>query len=238
MISEKLEKLGLTKNEARIYVSLLEIGDAQVGKLSKKAQINRPATYDATERLIEKGVISYAISANRKIFRATDPKIFLNQIKEKEEAANEILPELSGLYNSTKQVEESQTYVGKKGIKSILNDILLYKEYIAYGSSGKFMEIMKHDFIAFQNRKKELDIKSKVIPTESTKQKDDLRKVAYAEIKYLPDSYSIPITMIIYGKKVAILSWGETPMATLITSKSVSNSFKTYFELLWNIAKK
>lgn len=238
MNEEKLESLGLSKNEARIYLSLLSLGEAQAGKISKSAQINRPATYDALDRLTEKGLVSYHSSANRKVFKPAPPNKFNEQLKERKEIIDEVLPELNALFHGSRAKEESEVFIGKKGIKSILNDILLYKKYVAFGSSGMFLEVMKHDFISFQNRKREQKIDSRIVQAESARKNTELRKVAYASFKYLPDSLALPVTIIVYGSKVAILSWGNTPMATLMTSELVARSFQQYFEELWTLAKK
>ncbi|MBN2052480.1 hypothetical protein JW756_03175 [Candidatus Woesearchaeota archaeon] len=234
---KKLESLGLSRNEARIYLSLLSLGEAQAGRISKAAQMNRPATYDALDRLMEKGLVSHYSSANRKVFKPAHPNVFNEQLKERKEAISDVLPELNALFNSSKAKEGTEIFVGRKGIKSILNDVLLYRKYVAFGSSGKFLEIMKHDFVAFQNRKRELRIDSKIVQAESARKNIELRRVAYASFKYLPDSLALPVTIIVYGEKTAIFSWGDTPMATLITSQPVSKSFQQYFQELWKMAK-
>jgi len=46
------------------------------------------------------------------------------------------------------------------------------------------------------------------------------------------------ITMDIYGNKVAILMWTEPPEAVIIENKSVADSFRDYFEILWKSARK
>jgi sugar-specific transcriptional regulator TrmB len=232
----KLEKIGLNLNEAKIYLALLELGQAQAGDISKKTQINRTTVYDSLERLIQNGLVSFVISANKKVFKPVAPKKLLNQIEEKENTIKEILPELEGLFAQSKEKEETDIYKGRKGIKSILDDILKCKEYVAFGSSGKFLEIMQHDFIIFQKQKKTLKINSRVILSESSK-KTETVKVAFANFKYIPDEFSAPTTTFVYGDKTAIIIWGETPVATLIKSKEVARSYKNYFEMLWKIAK-
>ena len=137
-----------------------------------------------------------------------------------------------------KKEEESEVYKGKKGIKTILDDILNYKSYVAFGSSGEFLKIMKHDFIIFQKKKKDLCIKSRIIQSDSARKNKELKKFAYANFKYISDEFSAPNTSIIYGDNLSIIVWAETPIATVITSKQVADSFKKYFELLWKQAKK
>ena len=236
MALNKLKKLGLNRNEAGIYLALLDLKECQAGLLSKKAQINRTTTYDALERLIEKGLVKYIIHANRKLFQPVNPEVLLKNIQAQEKIAKEILPGLQKRFKNIKEKEESSIYCGKKGIKSILQDILKHKEYLAFGSRGKFLEIMKHDFIAFQKRKKELKINSKVILSESAKNSEQV-KIAYAKFRFIPDEFSSPTTTFIYGNQAVIIIWGETPIATLIKSKEVRESYSNYFKFLWGQAK-
>src|SRR3989344_4644912 len=95
---ENLEKIGFRRTEASIYLTLLELGEAQAGELSKKTQINRTTIYDALERLLEKGLVTYIIQAHKKVFRPIAPAKILENIKEQERIAQEMLPELSVLY--------------------------------------------------------------------------------------------------------------------------------------------
>ena len=236
MDAGQLQKIGLSNNESKIYLVLLKLGSAQAGKISKETQINRTTIYDSLERLIEKGLVVFTISANRKVFKPVSPNRLLDQIKEKEENFKEILPELNSIFKKSIEKEESNIYKGKKGIKSILNDILNYKEYFAFGSSGKFLEVMEHDFELFQRQKKKLKITARVILTSSDRKTEQV-KTAYGKFKFIPDEYGSPTTTFIYGNKVAIIIWGEVPMAVLIESKEVSKSYKNYFKFLWRKIK-
>jgi sugar-specific transcriptional regulator TrmB len=235
MDTEKLQKIGLNMNEAKVYLALLKIGSGQAGKVSKESQINRTTTYDSLERLIEKGLVTFVIEANKKVFRPVAPERLLDQVKEREKTIHEILPELNSVFKESKEKEESDIFRGRKGIKSILQDILNYKEYIAFGSSGRFLEIMKHDFEIFQKQKKELKIDARVILSKSSRNTEQV-KIAYTKFRYIKDEFSSPTTTFVYDDKTAIIVWSETPIATLITSKEVADSYRKYFELLWKEA--
>lgn len=233
MLTKELEQLGLTNAEAKIFLYLTENGKSTASIISKKIQVNRTTTYDALNRLLAKGFSTYTIGANVKYFIATKPENIVKYFQEKEQQAKTIAKKLDSL---RKQEEELfEIFEGKKGIKTILWDILTHKEYVAFGSSGKFLEVMEHDFVQFQNQKSMLKIKSRILQTEISK---ELRKVAYAQFRIITDEHSSPITTIVYGQKVAILIWGTTPHAILITSEQVSNQFMKQFELLWTIGKK
>ena len=176
------------------------------------------------------------VFANRKIFTAVPTKRLLGLIEENERITKELLPELDLLYNKSKETQEANIFKGKKGIKSILNDILTYKEYVAFGSSIKFLEAMKDDFLLFQKRKKELKIKSRVILSEKVRNKDEIKK-SYGKYKFIEDRYASPISTYVYGDNVTTIVWCEVPIATIIDNKEVADSFRNYFEIIWKSAK-
>ncbi len=233
---EQLLRLGLNGNEVKIYLALLDLGEAQAGEISKKTQINRTTTYDVIERLIQKGLVVYVLKANRKVFKPVPPLKFLEKIKEQEQIAQEIIPQLQARFDETKEDEESNIYKGRKGIKSILNDILKCKEYVAFGSSGCFMEIMKYDFINFQSQKQKKRVKAQVILPELARTSESVH-IAYAQFRFIPNIFSSLTTTFVYGNTTSIIVWGEVPIATVIKSKEVALSYKKYFQLLWKIAK-
>src|SRR3989338_6893554 len=111
----KLQKIGLSLSEAKIYLALIRLGSAQAGRISKESQINRTTVYDSIERLIEKGLVSYVIEANKKVFKPVAPKIILEQLKEKEKITEDILPELNQIFTESKEKEESNIFKGRKG---------------------------------------------------------------------------------------------------------------------------
>lgn len=109
-----LEKYGLSHNEAKVYLTLLSLGSAMAGKISKEAMIDRTSCYDALKKLLKKGLVSYAVEANRKMFKAISPDRLVGFLKEKEEEINEIMPQLKGMY---KPERESIMLHYSKGIK-------------------------------------------------------------------------------------------------------------------------
>ena len=96
------------------------------------------------------------------------------------------------------------------------------------------MEVLQH-FLENQKQKKELKIDARVILSKSSKNTEQV-KIAYTKFKYIKDEFSSPTTTFIYDDKTAIIVWSETPIATLISSKEVADSYRKYFELLWKEA--
>ena len=72
-VQKVLEKLGFSPNEIKVYLTLNDNGSNKAGRISKLAQIDRSSCYNSLKSLIEKGLVTYVISANRKVFRPVAP---------------------------------------------------------------------------------------------------------------------------------------------------------------------
>ena len=77
METKQLEELGLTKNEAIIYVFLLKTGETTTGKIIKETQIVNSQVYETLNSLISRGLVSYSVQKDGKHFSACDPKKFI-----------------------------------------------------------------------------------------------------------------------------------------------------------------
>ena len=232
---EELIEFGLTKNEAKIYLSLIDLGPSLAGVISRKTGVHRRSVYDAIERLIEKGLIGYITNNNRKYFQAVNPRKLLDLIKEKEELINKILPDLEKKYNFIKEKQETLFFRGKQGIKSIFEDqINEAKEILIFGASKGVSEVLKYYLPIYNKRRINKKIKIKIIYDIKSKSKHS--KIPLSEIRYLP--YKSYATTNIYANKVAIILWQENPLAILINDKKIAQSYREYFNLMWKTAKK
>src|SRR3989344_2673952 len=53
---KQLLDAGLTKNEAKVYLAVLQLGPSNAGLVSRRSGVHRRSVYDAFDRLIEKGM--------------------------------------------------------------------------------------------------------------------------------------------------------------------------------------
>jgi len=240
-----LERIGLTKNDRKVYLTLLEIGSATVSDLVKKTALHRSYVYDILDRLIDFGLVSFIIKNNKKYFNTENPERILQilksreqEIKETEKEINRVLPELIKRQKIATEKQEAKIFVGKEGIKSILEDILKTgKDFIAFGAEGRFKDIFKWYFDNWQRRRSKLGLKYKVIYNSKLKGKRPTKEQKLVEIKFLPKEYECPATTIVYGNKVGIIIWDVSPIGFVLESKQAVKSFENYFDLLWSIAK-
>ncbi|MBW2990041.1 hypothetical protein KY358_07035, partial [Candidatus Woesearchaeota archaeon] len=234
-----LVKAGLTLNESRIYMMLLQLGESPASDISKKANISRPHIYDSISRLQDKGLVSYIIRNNKKYFKAADPKELFSYlenrkrgIEDNEKSISAILPSLLKLKAARKKKPEIEVYAGRPGFKSVFNDILnTGKDFIAFGASGEFERTLPGFSSIFIKKRELKKIKARLVAVKGTYPV----KTPLNEYRWIPKEFSSPSTTVVYGNKAAILLWLEEPLAIMIESKEVAESYKNYFELLWKI---
>ena len=239
MRAEILRQFGLTTNEALVYNALLELGPSLAGQISRKTGLHRRTVYDTTDMLIKKGLIGYMLKNNRRLFQASNPQRFLEILKEKEEIINNELPGMLSYYNRTLEKEETNFYKGKEGLKSVFeSQIEAGGEILVLGASPLAYEILQFYFKWFDKRRKEKKIKTRIIFNKAENKPKALR-IPLADIRYLPQKYSSPLALNIYGDKVAIILWSkENPLAIVIRNKEISEGYRKYFELMWKVAKR
>lgn len=228
-----LTDAGLTKNEKLVYISLIDLGSALAGKISRKTGLHRRTVYDTAETLIQKGLISYILENNRRVFTAVEPQHILDMIDEKKNSLTPIINELSQKFRLTKKEEQTNFYRGKNGMKMVFENQLKCKEILILGATKQAYSAMPYYFKWFNERRKQKKVRLRVITSDKSIQPKIL-----AETKYLPEKYASPVVINIYGDSVAMILWGVRPFALVVKQQEFASSYKKYFELLWRVAKK
>lgn len=248
MIKERLLVLGLTFNEVEIYLALLNKGELSVNEIGSRSGLHRQVCYDALDRLVEKGFVSFLIKQNKKFFKALNPERIIDYLDSKKEdieikkqQIEKDLPELKRMFNSQKEETEIELIKGKNVLRTIYNDIqkTLKKtkgNLLAMGiDETKFLEFdkiaIKQHILRMQKNK----LKEKLLSKESATYFFEGQQ---SEYRLVPDHLFNPNPTHVYSNKVAILIWGQPTYGIIIKSKQVSDANKKFFEMMWSIAKK
>ncbi len=237
-----LEKSGLTTNEAKVYIELLTLGSSLASNIAKKSNLHRRPVYDALNRLIEKGLVSYTIKSGKKYFRAHNPERVVEILKDREKEVKQILPYLRLKFNKSKSDIFSEIYEGKEGLKSVMELILKEKkDWLSIGSTGKGPEALPYFLPSWHKRRLKLKIKYKGLiarTKEGRKRAEEFLKIGLAEIKFLHRAIKQPQTIWVFGCKLAIILVSvDHPVIFLIDNREISDSFREYFSLLWKQSK-
>ncbi|MGC8764851.1 MAG: TrmB family transcriptional regulator [Brevinematia bacterium] len=116
---ESFEKLGLSPNEARVYLALLEKHPITGYQLSKNSGILRPVVYEMLNRLVEKGG-ARIIKSNPDTYIPVEIDEFLKNI---ESEFNESKKFISKILKESIVVDNTDFFWNIIGKKNILNSI-------------------------------------------------------------------------------------------------------------------
>lgn len=129
-ITKTLEHLGLSAKQAHVYIAMLELGEAGMTEIAKKANLKRPTVYLIIDELNILG-LSYEITkGKKKYYGSTHPKRLIEIANFRSKQAENILPELVAMQKSGEK-PKVQMLEGVAGIK------IAYHEAYSYLSSGK-----------------------------------------------------------------------------------------------------
>ncbi|MBS3141396.1 hypothetical protein J4405_04600 [Candidatus Woesearchaeota archaeon] len=242
---QELESLGLTRNESLIYTYLLKKGSTTTGSIIKETNISNSRVYESLNSLILKGLVTYNIQKQGKYFQAAEPNKFLEIEEERKKKIQKILPELNNLKTTEKFETTSAIYEGFEGFKTafkkIIDDCKVNGEiYILGFSEQQFKLESLRNFILNMNLKsKAKKQKLKIILDSSVKNTlgKDRESEKFTEVRYMPKNFVSPASIDIFEDYIYIFLWEEKPFVFMIKNKRIAESFKTYFDFLWKLAK-
>lgn len=242
-VEDALLNLGLTQNETKVYLALLELGSTTTGALISRTGLHVPRVYDALRGLVRKGLTSFVIKNKKKHFEAADPERFIDLLKEKEKMFNESLPALRKLKLSAElQFEAATIFKGKRGLRTVLDSMLSElangEEYLDFGVSGIFRQVMGIYWDRWQEMKKISKVNSRVIFDEKLRG-SQLVSDYIGKYRFVPSKYFCPSDTMIYNDKIVIFAWtADPPTAVLIRDASTAKGYRNIFELMWSKAKR
>ena len=235
-ILSALEAMDLTPIEAKVYLTLVETGPCAAGELSRKAGVHRRLAYDATERLVAKGLVGHMTKNNRKYFEAVRPARLLEIIDERRNRVSEVVQQLDKRWQIAEAHQETLLFEGKRGLKTAFEDQLRAGKEILIVSSGiNSYESLKYYFKWFDERRKKAKIPVKIIFEEQSRK--TIPSIPLADIRFLPKEFMGPAAINVYGDNVTLVLWSERPLALIIRNKDMALGYRNFFNLLWKNAK-
>lgn len=234
---EELNNL-LTENEKQVYLALLQLGESTASPILEKTSLQNSVFYRTIHRLMEKGFVSYVLKGKIKHFKASNPDIFLTQLKNTEEKIKGIIPKLKEMQKISETKTEAEVYVGIKGIlamyNSLIKDAKPNEEYYFFGPTEQiFEETMSKVYIPFRKYRNEKKVNVYGIVKKELKGKVTRFKRTYERYA----DFLLPPNMAIFRDKIAIASWGEIPTGILIQGKDIAEQYKKLFREMWKKAK-
>lgn len=238
MYEQELKELGLTDNEVRIYLLLLQSGILNPYKIAEKLGLHRGYVYDALERMSEKGVVSIIHVDNKAHYQAAPPETIVELFRLKLQTLEGIVPALKKLQNVKKEDTTVHLHKGSRVYATLLKDMIATARgedtLLLGGIDEEFLEQIEPIYLKqYLALIKERKIKERVIIPIGSK-----RLAGNIEYRELDARYIGNTAQAIYGNKVALFVKGTPFHLIIIENQEVVKTYKAQFEVLWKLAKK
>lgn len=236
-MEQDLEKIGLTKNEAKVYLILLKLGTSTADEITKESKIYRRGVYEALKTLEKRNLVTSIIKDYKKHFTANKPKHLIDSIKEQEEIIKSLIPKLSKI-EPEKEIEpkiEVRTNLG--GFKDLVEEQIASKELYGIGITKESLDLLKYSLSKIIKKGKKIGTKAKLLVYEEVEKPLKELIKGDVKIKSFQKGFYIPSTTMIWGDKVSISLLQKTPFVIVIKHKKINNAYRNYFEILWKLSK-
>ena len=233
---EIIQRAGLSEAQAKTYLALVQHGELSPAKIAEYTGETRTNTYAVLEKL-EKANLVKRSEGKKKAFTAAHPSV-LETIAEKKRAAavkNEemLKASMSSLLNvfyAHSEQPEVKTYIGYEGIKDIYRDVLRTGEtvYLLRTEKDKAMLPFIGEYRHAISKKGIHTIALAPDTPEGRKNTMDGtdKEVLFDRVAMPRDAYTAPVSIMVYGRKVALVAYGEEEMSTIISSRALAEAVK------------
>jgi HTH-type transcriptional regulator, sugar sensing transcriptional regulator len=238
-LNNDLMEAGLKEKEAKIYMAILELGEANIAQISVKSKINRSTVYLVLKTLKEKGLI-IGVKKNKTLFYAEDPRKMLGDLEKKKEVLEKAMPSLLASFAFIDKKPEVKYFEGEKGIKEIYEDVLKIpnSEMLAWYSNDYkefFDEKFFFDYFIPERKRKKIWLRS-IYPEDAS-----MRELAANNTEQLRQSrfinnekFKLESEICLYeNNKIGIIAYKDK-LGVIITSQSIFNTLKSIFEVMWD----
>lgn len=235
-----LEELGLTGNEAKIFLALSKSEGLAVSEIATCTGFSRPYVYDALDRMQEKQMVSFLKEEGRKVYTAAPPSFLREIVREKLSRIDQLVGELETV-RPTRELDvelHRGTGVFKVLLKDILSTVKEQQEILIFGiddealiSEDENTLIQLQQYFARIERKK---ITERVIVRKGSR---NLPEATPSKYRFLPPETIGNTAFEVYADRVAIFFWGEPNHLVLIKNKEAADSYRRQFQVLWDAAR-
>lgn len=239
-----LRKAGLTESQAKGYLALIEHGALSPNELADHTGETRTNAYAVADKLIALGLATKKDGKPAK-YTANHPSALellaekrRKAVTQNEQVVKGGLSPLIDLFYANTEMPGTIIYQGIDGIKSVYSDTLQTKTDIYLLRTTADTPDLGLEYLnSYRQKRAELGINTYALTPDTQIGRQyaatgEDEKMLFHRT-FLPDnSYTAPVEIDIYGNKVALIAYGDTQMAIVITSPLVAEAMRQVLQLL------
>lgn len=246
-IQKTLEKIGLSQKQAYVYLALLDLGEANMTDIAKKARMKRPTVYLIIEELEMLGLAASVLKGKKKIYSAAHPKRLSELTKFRANQVEESMPELLARYGKDSEKPKVQMFEGADGVGKAYQEAYTYlstkEEGLWLGNITYLKERFPEVLRVYNKMIKELKnpkIRELIYGGDQAREwVDDMQATLspHHKIKYTPETNFGFTDQLIIGNKIIFFSFGEKVFVLIVENKELAQTQRALFEMAWKFAK-
>lgn len=245
-----LTKLGLSENQAKVYLASLQLGADTVQNIARYALLKRPTVYLLLDDLVSLGLMSKTQKNHKTVFLPTDPQHLLDKIHTQEKIIGGLLPNLQALYNVNPEKPSIKIAERVDGVRNVYNTIFNYfvnhknEELLIFGAlkdaSAHFKEEVVDYFytIMAQTLNPIREIGNDDVETRRYYRRSFRLNPRHTIRLISGDGQFIQTDNMLYGNTLVIFSVHEQIFAITIESPTIAETYRTMFNMAWRSGKK
>jgi HTH-type transcriptional regulator, sugar sensing transcriptional regulator len=242
-LAAKLESLGLSDKEAKVYVANLFLGPSPVQRIAEQAGVNRATAYVILDQLASLGLVAESNEGKKTTYVAEGPEALERHFDAQESLIAErraelkvLIPELQGIDHSDQVTAPVvRFYQGPEGIKSALGYLRrkANPKSTVYGLAN-WDEVERVAAALEGNRPHRLKkkISSKVIYSY-TKGEIPSGKALLKEARRVEQPVKADLNL--YEDAAALVTYaGKDSVAVVIENPEIVGALRQLFEIAWD----
>ncbi len=243
MTEQQLHELGLSPSQAKAYILLVLTGKLAPADLMSKTGESRTNAYMVLDRLVDLG-LAFKDEVNKKlVYRASSPaglqKLAERQrtrALETEQKIKAAMPGLLRFFNEHRVQPGVRFLQGREALTGVYQDHLKDGTGVCVFRTTADDPYYGDELYEYMTKREDLGIKTDLISpaTPGSLEFDQRhpndwpnRKITWTP----PEAYTAPVEISIYGSKVAITSFGEEAVATIIESPQIADALRQIFAM-------
>lgn len=232
-----LNELGLSDQEAAVYVALLKLGESPASVVAKEVGIKRTTVYPLLKSLLAKGCVLLYFKKDVRTYRAQKPKRLLSNFEKKIKSFEGFLPFLESLEKKKAPVVGLRFIETKEELRQFYADILneyKNKQYYIIGDIAPW-EKNNSDFLnAYREERARSGIKTKILLSHGSRAYNPKNKKLLRNCKYMPEKYNFKSTLDIFSDRILVVNPNLNSLAVVIEIPEMVDIFKSMFEIIWD----
>ncbi|MFA6503021.1 MAG: helix-turn-helix domain-containing protein [Candidatus Paceibacterota bacterium] len=241
MLINELAHIGLSKEEARVYIAALELGETTVARIADKSGLKRTTIYGYIEELKKKGLVELSVRRARTYISAKNPQQLKILNDDRARLIEEIVPKLRAVMSAIDKVPVVRRFEGREGIEQIYRETLEYsgQELLTWLSERDLEHTNTPFWTKFyipERLRRKISTRAIVESGEESNKYKRAEKESLRQVRVDREGgVAIRAIILLYGgNRVAIISYDEM-VGTVIESKNFFDTQKSLFEMHWGI---